>query len=89
MVIEIRVIPKSSRNEVLLRNGTLTVAVTSAPEKGKANSAVLKVLGDFFGVGSSKLAVVAGETVRKKLISVPDEFDQVVLSRLEALGRTS
>lgn len=48
----------------------LAVRVTEAPENGKANAALLKVLAKFLGVPSSSLALVAGHTGRLKTISV-------------------
>lgn len=50
----------------------LRVYVTTAPEKGKANDAVLKLLAKHLGVAPSKLEVVQGGTARTKVIKVND-----------------
>lgn len=50
----------------------LRVYVTTAPEKGKANDAVLKLLAKHLGVAPSKLEVVQGSTSRTKVIRVND-----------------
>lgn len=46
----------------------LKVAVTAAPEDGKANEAVIALLADAWRVPKSALTVVAGATDRRKTI---------------------
>jgi uncharacterized protein (TIGR00251 family) len=53
-----------------LHAGALRVAVQAAPEKGKANRAVLEVLARALGVPRSSLSVVRGETSRRKEIRI-------------------
>lgn len=48
------------------------VAVKEAPEKGKANSAIIKTLADFLGVPQSRLSLVSGHTGKKKVFSIID-----------------
>jgi uncharacterized protein len=47
-------------------DGRLKVAVHAAPEKGKANKAVCRLLADSVGVSKSRVHVVAGLTSRQK-----------------------
>lgn len=44
----------------------LRVAVTVAPEKGKANKAIIEVLSDALSVAKSSLELVAGDTSPQK-----------------------
>ena len=46
LTLNLKIIPKSSRNEVvgLLDDGSLKVRITAAPEKGKANAAICALL---------------------------------------------
>lgn len=46
------------------------VAVREPPEKGKANQAVIRLLAQYFGVGVSRVAIVAGHTARHKVIDI-------------------
>jgi len=50
----------------------LRVYVTMAPEKGKANAAVMKLLSKHLGVPKSKLEVVRGHASREKVIQVSE-----------------
>jgi len=48
----------------------LKVAVTAAPEDGKANAAVIALLAKEWGVAKSAFSVVAGATDRRKLVEI-------------------
>lgn len=81
--LQIKVAPKAARNAV---NGwmadTLKVSVTTAPEKGKANQAVIGLLADALRLPKSALRVVRGETSTQKLIEISGLDEGEVLRRL-------
>jgi uncharacterized protein (TIGR00251 family) len=67
--ISVRVTPRAGRNALDgERDGRLLVRVTAAPEDGKANAAVCKLLAKRLGIGKSRVSVVFGETARAKVI---------------------
>jgi uncharacterized protein len=70
--ITVKVIPKSSRTELVgkLADGTWKVKVAAAPEKGKANQALCVFLADHFGVAQSRVSIVSGETARLKRVRI-------------------
>jgi uncharacterized protein (TIGR00251 family) len=72
VTIELKVIPKSSKNEVagLLGNGALKVKITAAPEKGKANAAICAFLAEEFGVPKKNVRIMRGETSPLKQVVV-------------------
>ena len=70
--ITVKVIPKSSRNEVVgfLEDGTMKLKITAAPEKGKANAEICDFLAKQFGVAKRQVAIVRGETSHLKQIVI-------------------
>jgi uncharacterized protein (TIGR00251 family) len=59
-------------------NGMLRVAVTAAPEKGKANKAIVAVLSDALGIPKSSIELVAGETSsQKRFLIVGGTIDSI------------
>ncbi len=60
----------------------LKAAVTAAPESGKANAAVLKLLAREWGVAKSTLSVVSGATDRRKTVLVEGDA-ALLLAALE------
>ena len=71
MKICAKVKPSASRNEIKKRaDGTYEIFVTAAPEKGKANKAVIDLLADMFEVKRSSVRIVKGATFRNKVIEI-------------------
>jgi uncharacterized protein (TIGR00251 family) len=74
MDIHVKVIPKSSKTELIgyLPDGTWKVKVAAAPENGKANRALCEFIAQKLGVAKSRVQIVAGEKARVKRIHVQD-----------------
>lgn len=53
-----------------VHDGMLKVEVTTAPEKGKANKAILKLLSKKLGIPASDLVLLSGETNPRKRFGV-------------------
>jgi uncharacterized protein len=66
-IVPIRAQAGARKNGVVgEHNGMLRIAVTAAPEKGKANKAIIAVLADVLNVSKSSIELVAGETSPQK-----------------------
>jgi len=75
--LAVYVTPKAGRDEVAgWRGSELAVRVTTAPEGGKANAAVCKVVAGVLGVPKSSVRVARGETSRHKVLTI-DGVDEV------------
>ena len=74
MDIRVKVIPKSSKTELAgyMPDGTWKVKLAVAPEKGKANRALVEFLAGRFGVAKSRIRIVSGETSQWKRIHVDE-----------------
>ncbi len=51
-----------------LRGRTLAVAVTVAPDDGRANSTVIRLIGAAFGVQAHQVAILSGQTKADKVV---------------------
>ncbi|MDR1695117.1 MAG: DUF167 domain-containing protein [Endomicrobium sp.] len=83
MVIKVRVIPNSKRNEVVSRIGSILRVKISAPAvEGKANEELCEFLSDFFDVKRSMVFLRKGERGREKTIEISgrseEELDEVL-----------
>jgi uncharacterized protein (TIGR00251 family) len=87
--VRLKVAPKSKRNEIggwlEQPDGgkALKVAVTAAPEDGKANAAVVALLAKEWGVAKSAISVVAGATDRRKIVEIRGQSAEL-MQRLQA-----
>jgi uncharacterized protein (TIGR00251 family) len=70
--LTVKVVPKSSRNEIVQQqaDGTLRIKVAAAPEKGKANAELCDFLAKEFGVAKSRVEVVAGQASPRKQVVI-------------------
>ncbi len=86
--LAIRVTPRARRNEVaeVLQDGTIRIRLTAPPVEGKANRALIDFLSKVLEVPASRIAIVAGETGRDKLVSIvgmtPEEAQRRILAHL-------
>lgn len=72
--IQIKVVPGSSKDEVVGPYGEgLKLRVTAAPEKGKANTAVIRLLAEHFGVKQTQIQIVAGASSPRKVVEIKSE----------------
>lgn len=65
-----------------IHDGMLKVEVTTAPEKGKANKAILKLLAKWLGTAPAGLELLAGDTNPKKRVGVHGMTPDAVTAKL-------
>lgn len=89
MKLQIKVIPKSSRNGVVGWVGeALKVYVTAPPERGKANDALQEVVAEALGLSRNQVRLVSGLTSARKVVEIDGleeaEIRRRVAARIEA-----
>lgn len=91
VILPVKAQPGARRNAITgEHNGALKVAVTQAPERGKANKAVIATLADGLGLRRSQFELLSGETSAEKRLLVIGVAAEELLSRIhQALGGTS
>ncbi len=84
-MLRVKVIANAGRVRIDgVRAGELVVRLSAAPEKGRANQELLKLLASELSLSRSALQIVSGRTARHKLLRLPAE----AAGGLEALLRT-
>jgi uncharacterized protein (TIGR00251 family) len=69
--LRLRVKPGSKKNAVLgVHGGALKLGIVAAPERGKANRAVLKLLARVLGVAAGEIQMLSGEGSQDKVVLV-------------------
>lgn len=83
--ISVRLTPKAARNEikgwVADADGqpVLKVSVTTVPEKGKANEALIALLSKSWKIPKRNITIIRGEIARTKTLLIKD-FPEGLLS---------
>jgi uncharacterized protein (TIGR00251 family) len=73
VVLPVRAHPGARRNEIRgVQEGMLKVSVAQAPEKGKANKAIIALLAKELSVRKSQIELLYGDTTNRKRFLVSD-----------------
>ncbi len=71
MILTVHVKPGARKNELTwLDDTTAKASVTAAPEKGKANEAVIDLVAEHYQLAKSRVRLVRGATTRIKQLSI-------------------
>jgi len=90
VTLPVRVSPGASRDRIVGEHaGALKVSVSAAPEKGKANAALIKLLAKAWSLPKTSLTVISGATDRNKVLHIegdPNVLMKQVTAALEHLS---
>jgi len=70
MRIEVKVIPNSSKNELVKTETGYRARIRCAPVEGRANEALIALLAKELGVPKSNIEIVKGKTSRNKTVVI-------------------
>ena len=67
----VRVLPRSSRNEIVGESeGVLKIKLTAPPVEGAANKALIEFLSGKLKVSKSRISIITGQSGRSKVVAV-------------------
>jgi len=87
MLIKVKIIPNSSKNDIIIEDGVIKVKVTAQPIENKANKAMIELLSKKFKVPKSNIEIVRGATAKEKTLlikSVDTEKQSKLISLLNS-----
>jgi len=71
VIIEVKVDPRSSRNEIVgAVDKIIRIKLTAPPVGGAANTLLIELLAEEFGIRKSDIIIIKGESSRHKLIKL-------------------
>lgn len=75
LLIRIKIVPNSSKNDLIIEDEFIKVKVTAQPIENKANKALVEFLSKRFKVPKTSIEIVKGDTSKEKtlLFSINDE----------------
>ena len=65
--------------------GSLKVSVTAAPEKGKANEAIVELLSDRLHLSRSSISIMRGETSSLKTVRIVGTSEEKLRGMIEEI----
>jgi len=85
VLFTVRIVPNSSKNDIIIEPDFVKVKVTAQPIENKANKALVEFLSKFFKLPKTGIEIVKGETSKDKTLfmSVNDKNKrQEIISKL-------
>ena len=85
LIIKIKIVPNSSKNDIILEDEFIKIKVTAQPIENKANKALKEFLSKTFKIPKSSIEIIKGETSKEKtiLLMVLDKNKKTdIISRL-------
>jgi len=83
MRINVRVIPRSSKNSIEWEEGTLKVRLTAPPVDGAANEALLTLLAQRLGLPKRDIHIIQGAAGRHKTIEITGMTSQAIEQKIK------
>lgn len=85
IILKLKIVPNSSKNDIVIEDEFIKVKVTAQPIENKANKALIEFLSKKFKIPKSSIEILKGDTSREKtiLISTSDSVKKVeIISQL-------
>ena len=78
LIIKLRIVPNSSKNDIVLEEGFIKVKVTAQPVENKANKALVEFLSKRFKIPKTSIEILKGDTSKEKtlLLKINDKNKQ-------------
>lgn len=76
LILKLKIVPNSSKNEIIKTEEGLKVKITAQPIEGKANKALIDFLSKTFKISKSSFGIIKGETSKEKTILIKCEDEE-------------
>ncbi len=70
VILNLKILPNSSKNEILIYPEGLKIKITAQPVDGKANKALIEFLSKQFKVAKSNFEIIKGLTSKEKTVFI-------------------
>lgn len=82
--LNVKVVPGSSRNQIVGWLGdALKIKVSAAPEKGKANEAVVELIATKLGISANDIEIESGHSSPSKIVAIEGMDDEAIQKAFE------
>ena len=70
LIVRLKIVPNSSKNELIVENGGIKVKITAQPIENKANKALVEFLSKKIKTAKSNINIVKGELNKEKTLLI-------------------
>ena len=70
LIVRLKIIPNSSKNDLILENDLLKIKITAQPIENKANKALIEFLSKKLKTAKSNIQIIKGELNKEKTLLI-------------------
>lgn len=70
LIIRLKIIPNSSKNDLIWENDALKIKITAQPIENKANKALVEFLSKTLKTAKSNISIIKGELNKEKTLLI-------------------
>ena len=85
ILFNVRIIPNSSKNDLVIEDEFVKIKITAQPIENKANKALTEYLSKLFKIPKTNIEIVKGDTSKEKTLFIKtsdSEKQEQIISRL-------
>ena len=85
LLVHIKIVPNSSKNDIILEDEFVKVKITAQPIENKANKALVEYLSKNFKVPKTSIEIVKGNTSKEKTLlfkNIDENKSKEIITRL-------
>lgn len=82
LIIRLKIIPNSSRNEFIWDNNVLKIKITAQPIENKANKALIELLSKQLKIAKSNIQIIKGELNKEKTLLILGIDENTIAEKL-------
>lgn len=83
LILRLKIVPNSSKNEFIWENESLKVKITAQPIENKANKALIEFLSKTLKLAKSNIQIIKGDTSKEKTLCLSGIDSQQLLEKLQ------
>jgi uncharacterized protein (TIGR00251 family) len=68
LIIKVKIVPNSSKNDIILEDEFIKVKITAQPIENKANKALVEFFSKKFKIPKTSIEILKGETSKEKTL---------------------
>jgi uncharacterized protein (TIGR00251 family) len=85
--IRVKIVPNSSKNEIVLEDEFIKIKVTAQPIENKANKALIEFLSKRFKIPKTNIEILKGDTSKEKTLLINTNENTKRLEIISALTK--
>ena len=82
LIIRLKIVPNSSKNDIILEEDFIKVKITAQPIENKANKALVEYMSKIFKIPKTSIEILKGDTSKEKtlLFKITDKvkIDEII-----------